>query len=241
MSQTARLLFWECWIMQSTLYFFWNKYCCVCLSSCVVMKRKTGLEHQLHNLIAGYLRKGTSPDTYVPYVCKLPTMMTVLLERLNGMIHGKPLVQCLAYSRYSETAAISVSTFGREQILIPGFLQQCPTCFSLSNKEKRRSLHLINNISQISPVWWVLSRYGTDSRRWLTRTRLSHTLWAQRMSNILLLHINVDSLTLSLLSQMEKNKTSSQVRKCSFILKPFSRVRPTSVNWGKERGGEWWG
>ena len=117
--------------MQFTLYFFWNKYCCVCLSSCVVMKRKTGLEHQLHNLIAGYLRKGTSPDTYALYICKLPTMITVLLERLNGMIHGKALVQCLAHSRYSETAAISVSTFGREQILIPGFLQAVSYMFFL--------------------------------------------------------------------------------------------------------------
>lgn len=121
MSQTARLLFWECWIMQFTLSFFWNKYCCECLSSCVVMKRQTALEHQLHDLIAGYLRKGTAPDTCVPYVCKLPTMITVLLQRLDGMIHGKPLVQCLAHSRYSERAAISVSTLGREQILIPGF------------------------------------------------------------------------------------------------------------------------
>lgn len=146
--------------MQFTLYFFWNKHCCACPSSCVVMKRKTGLEHQLHDLIAGYLRKGTSPDTWVPYVRQLPTMITVLLQRLNGMTHGKPLAQCPAHSRYSERAAISVSTFGREQILlpgflailIPGFLQQCPTCFSLSNREKRRSLHLINNISQISPV-----------------------------------------------------------------------------------------
>lgn len=107
--------------MQFTLSFFWNKYCCMCLSSCVAMKRQTALEHQFHDLIAGYLRKGTSPDTYVPYVCKLPTMITVLLQRLNGMIHGKPLVQCLEHSRYSERAAISVSTLGREQILIPGF------------------------------------------------------------------------------------------------------------------------
>lgn len=160
----------------------------MCPSSYAVTKRKNGLEHQLCDLVAGCLRKVTSQDTYIPGLWIVANDQRML----NEMTHVKPLVHCLAHSGYSEKEATPVSTTqthtgeGTKYSNFE-FLASCSRAlcvFPNLINEKEKILLLINSISQISPVWRLLSRHGRISGRWHTRTPLSHTLWNRKMSVI---------------------------------------------------------